>query len=301
MSVLAITTQPFFQAQPNATFSVGNSDSNTFYGYQCGIAAVAGTAKFNTGFGHQALQSLTTGLGNTALGYLNFQLTTTGSYNTTSGPNSFVNVTPAASNNTGLGQKSGFGINGTGGPGSGNTLLGINAGQNLNNSSAVNNTFVGFGASSATGVNTPNNSTALGAVSSTVNFTNATAIGTGATSTANHQIMLGQSTNFVVCAGTSTTNGALQTSSSIQNNSASTVSGAATFTQPQLGSAWKRVLAYCNNLTGAQSYTFPVAFTHTPQIVATNGPAAGVVTSLSTTSVTITGSSTTGFVILEGY
>jgi hypothetical protein len=80
------------------------------------------------------------------------------------------------------------------------------------------------------------------------------------------------------------------------------VSGSAEFSQPFTGPDYKRVLINVKALTGTASYTYPVAFTQKPAIVTTNGPAASVVTSLSTTAITITGvGATTGFVILEGY
>lgn len=77
--------------------------------------------------------------------------------------------------------------------------------------------------------------------------------------------------------------------------------GSAIFSQPEQGPSYKRVIIFCNNETGAVSYTFPTAFVNTPVIITTNGLAAALVTSLSTTAVTVTGSASTGPLIIEGY
>lgn len=90
----------------------------------------------------------------------------------------------------------------------------------------------------------------------------------------------------------------LDASKTIVNGSGS---GTATFSQPIAGASLKRVLIYCNALLGTASYTFPTAFSIQPSVIATNDAAAGVVTSRSTTAVTVTGTTTTGFIELVGY
>jgi hypothetical protein len=76
-------------------------------------------------------------------------------------------------------------------------------------------------------------------------------------------------------------------------------SGTAIFSEPESGSAVKRIIIYCNALLGTATYSYPVAFTYMPQIISQSLAAA--VTTISNSSVTITGSTSTGFIELIGF
>jgi len=74
-------------------------------------------------------------------------------------------------------------------------------------------------------------------------------------------------------------------------------SGTAVFSEPFYQTGWKEVVVKCSALVGTASYTFPTAFTTAPVEL----DSLGLATSISTTAVTITGSTSTTTVVLGGY
>ncbi|MGA2087005.1 MAG: hypothetical protein ABSG60_15960 [Terracidiphilus sp.] len=69
-------------------------------------------------------------------------------------------------------------------------------------------------------------------------------------------------------------------------------SGTVTYSQPEQGSSFKEVIAYAAACTGTAAYTFPTAFTVTPDV---EGGSAAIESALSTSAVTLTGVATTGW------
>lgn len=318
-SILSFTGADNLVIGVGAGAALTTSHDSVFEGYNAGNAAT--TANFatvvgsqavgtgvmtgadNTAIGYQAGKVLTSGTDNTALGYQAGSTITTGTNNVILGSGATNGAT--ASNNTVVGYQS------TAANTAGNTLVGASI-----TSSGVGATAVGFSAganstgsafgyqSSAGGTQ----SVSLGYLSSSASG-NSIAIGVSASASAANAISIGQSSSNSVAntmqLGASTltavkTFGSFNTAVTQTTVSGST-SGSVVFGQPSQGASHKKVLAYCSSLVGTASYTFPTAFTQTPTIMTTNGPASSVVTALSASAVTITGASTTGFIFLEGY
>jgi hypothetical protein len=90
----------------------------------------------------------------------------------------------------------------------------------------------------------------------------------------------------------------------VTNNTPTTVvncstSGTATFTQPEVGTGYKVVMVYLAACLGTASRTFGTAFGFTPMVLSQS--LASLVSSVSTTAVTVTGTTSTGFIELTGY
>jgi hypothetical protein len=94
------------------------------------------------------------------------------------------------------------------------------------------------------------------------------------------------------------TNGGIALSNAQTTVSCST-SGNVVFSQPAQGSSYKQVMIYSNACSGTASYTFPTAFSHTPQVLSQS--LAAIAGTPSTTAVTITGLPSTGFLELDGF
>ena len=86
----------------------------------------------------------------------------------------------------------------------------------------------------------------------------------------------------------------------VQTSVNGSTSGTALFNEPQDGKYYKVVMIYCNLLIGTASYTYPVAFTNTPVVLSTSGLPITLVSSISSTGCTVTGTTSTGILIIEG-
>lgn len=90
-------------------------------------------------------------------------------------------------------------------------------------------------------------------------------------------------------------------SNAIQTTLSGGSGGSAIFSQPYQGGN-KMVIIHCSALNGATStYTFPTAFAYTPAIISTNGLASSIVTTLTTSTIVLTGTTSTGTIIIAEY
>lgn len=80
-----------------------------------------------------------------------------------------------------------------------------------------------------------------------------------------------------------------------------TATGTAVCSQPFQGTSYKKVVCYLSGYTdtSTQTYTFPIAFSHTPQSYGDSTAVAGA--TITTTTVKFTVTSDTGFIFLEGF
>jgi hypothetical protein len=90
-------------------------------------------------------------------------------------------------------------------------------------------------------------------------------------------------------------------SSATQTTVSCSTSGTAVFSEPMAGASDKKVLINLAACLGTAIYAFPVAYTNTPGIFASSTVASSVASSVSNTTVIITGTTSTGTIILEAY
>lgn len=139
--------------------------------------AVNGNNTSNIAIGNGALSNTITSTDQLALGYNAGYGLATGSYNTLIGHFALSNTFTAASNyNTVVGYQAG----GNQTSGSNNTYIGWTAGPGVINASGSNNTYVGY------------------ATSSNGNYSNSSALGSGAVATANNMIRIGNTSTTVI-------------------------------------------------------------------------------------------------------
>jgi len=78
------------------------------------------------------------------------------------------------------------------------------------------------------------------------------------------------------------------------------VSGDVSWNMPFQGDTYKKVVIWCNALNGVATVTFPVAFQHIPANLITSY-GLDTINVVSTTDTVITGATSTGFIIIEGF
>ncbi|MFL5788423.1 MAG: tail fiber domain-containing protein [Flavisolibacter sp.] len=139
------------------------------------------TGYYNVALGYQALNSNTIGYGNSSQGYQSLLQNTTGFYNTANGFSALLNNTVGAYN-------AAYGLNALYNNASGQFNVGYGGYTLFYDISSSSNTAIGW----SSGMNIAGNGTFLGSQSgSAVGLVNVTAVGYGATATANNQVRVG--------------------------------------------------------------------------------------------------------------
>lgn len=296
---------------PLTSFTTDSSDSSIYYGYLSGSNITTGvrntcwgpysgrgitTGSDNTCFGGQVLGStvltIVTGSRNSALGQAAMTKLTSGSDNTAVGQLCFgASATLNIDSCTGIGRSAGASIV----SGTGDTAVGQQALLTF----TVANMNTGIGKNALISTASPVRCTSLGGNTAT-GQTQSTAIGISSVMDANNQMQMGTTAQFVNLPGTSA-NGSLRLAGPVFNNAAAPAVFEITESMPERGSAYKRVVLYCNNTSGDTVISFPTAFLQTPVVRVTNGLSTGIVTGLSTTGCTVTGAGNTGYLIIEGF
>jgi hypothetical protein len=182
----------------NTLHDVTSGISNIAFGRNALAKVTSGS--HNIGIGTGAGYQMTDTTGNIAIG-ANALYATLSSSGSGSNNNIAIGRTAlqAASDTTSSNVVVGYGGLGKILNGTGNVSVGHNAYRDISIGGIDFNTTVGYNANLTTTAGV--NNTAIGATSSNANFNNSTAIGYGATNTANNQIILGRSTETVSCPG----------------------------------------------------------------------------------------------------
>jgi hypothetical protein len=192
-------TNGVIEQASSAIYHNFGGNGNIFFGLGSGNFTLT-SAFFNTATGFDTLQDLTTGQYNTALGYQTMTNDTSGSFNVGLGTQALFN-NQTGNNNVAAGVNSAFSLNG----GSGNTAIGNMSMYFATTGS--NNVVIGNNAGSAIVIGSGNTFIGEGS-NATGDFSNASAIGFGATVGASNSMVLGNA-SVKVGIGTSTPGTAL--------------------------------------------------------------------------------------------